>query len=195
MGQQGLNNFEYAQIKGFNTPHLNSLEGMSNPTNEFDTNGNDNFDVNDKFDINKFNAAFEKNIEATTQTNRDLESARLSKLNLQKPEVKPYELSFSQMLIGIKDTWFGLTDDLLQKQYYIETFTKQNRLFFIGLTIILIIIIIYLYDIIFASYDENYITQTNIAEKKIVEIHHIYYDSSGNQLSRPPVTSEQYIQE
>lgn len=190
MGQQGLNNFDYAQIKGFKTPYLNSLEGMSDPTNEFNTNGNANFDVNDKFDINKFNAAFEQNIEATTQTNRDLESARLSKLNLQKPEVKPYELSFSQMLIGIKDTWFGLTDDLLQKQYYTETFTKQNRLFFIGLTIILIIIIIYLYDIIFASYDETYINQTNIAEKKIVEIHHVYYDSSGRQLSQPPITHE-----
>lgn len=173
MAQQGLTDFTYPQITGFRSPNVNSLYGFdSSNKNEFDVSTN-NFDTDHKFDIKKFNASFENEIINADKNNKNLEDIRLSKLNYQEKYVKPYQLSFSQMLIGIKDTWFNLTDDLLEKKFYVETFTKQNRLFFIGLTIIIIIILVYLFDIIF---DDNTI-QPTVAENKVVKIYHFHNDN------------------
>ena len=99
---------------------------------------------------------------------------RLERLNKQQIEKKPYQLSVAEILIAIKDSWFGIIDDLLQRQFYIETFIKKNRMFYIGLTIVIIAIIFYLYDtIIDNSINSNNIDSSNIhtdLQKKIIEI-------------------------
>ena len=41
------------------------------------------------------------------------------------------DLTVFEILIGIKDTWFGITDDLIHLRFNKQTFTKNNRLFYI----------------------------------------------------------------
>lgn len=172
MGQQGLNDFKYPQLTGFNNPdNNNSTAGIT--INTPTTDQSQQFQTGGKFDVQKFNAAFEQSKVQTAKVNSSLESQRLEKLNVQPPPLKPYQLSFAEILIGIKDSWFELIDELLQSQFYIETFTKKNRMFYIGLTVVLIVIIIYLYDILIGSLDEK----PPITERKVVEIHHIYHGS------------------
>jgi hypothetical protein len=124
-GQQGLLDFYY--------PQLVNLDKTITTT---------------EFDINKFNKTFESQKETV-----NTDSLELQELNKQEKPKKLYNYSLMELLIGIKDTWFYLFDDLLQKKFYTETFTKDNRPFFIGLTIVLFVIIIYLYNIIFDNFD------------------------------------------
>lgn len=126
------------------------------------------------FDINKFNAEFERRKEEQTAKYRILDEARLAKLNVAPPPKKIYELSVGEIIIGVKDTWFNLLDDLLQKRFTLDTFTKNNRLFFIGLTVIVIVIIIYLYDML---------TTDEPPKNNIKEIHHIYHLASDKEES------------
>jgi heme/copper-type cytochrome/quinol oxidase subunit 1 len=172
MGQQGMNDFKYPQLSA-------NISDSSNSVKENTLSGG-------KFDINKFNKAFEQNKESSKQKQSNLEDKRLDKLNTQKIQLKPYQLSIAQIFITMKDSWFELIDDLLQRQFYVETFTKKNRMFYIGLTIIIIVIIFYLYDIIIETMNDNDnnsksdIKQNFITEKKIIEIHHIYDNNNNN---------------
>jgi hypothetical protein len=119
------------------------------------------------FDINNFNADFELSSDLSKMKSNQLDEARLNKLNESKPPTPLYDLSISQILIGIKDAWFDLIDDLLQQRFSIDTFVRNNKLFYIGLTIIIVILILYLYDVFTNSETVN----TN----KVVEIHHVYH--------------------
>jgi hypothetical protein len=141
MAQQGLTDFKYPSLVGFANDPRGGRDVGFDPTR-----------INE-FDITAFNREFENRMQQETVNNQQADSARLAQMNAaanNKTTVQPYDLSFSQMMIGVKDTWFELFDDLLRRQYYTETFTKDNRLFFIGLTIILIILLLYLLDAIFA---------------------------------------------
>jgi hypothetical protein len=101
------------------------------------------------FDIQKFNLDFDIDKDLQTQKSKAISDMRLSALNNQKPpEKKIYELSVGEILIGIKDTWFDILDDILQRQISFDIITKNNRLFYIGLTIVIIALIIYLYELL-----------------------------------------------
>ena len=57
-----------------------------------------------------------------------------------------------EIIIGIKDTWFGILDDLLLQRFTFDTFTKDSRLFFIGITLVIFGIVFYVYGYLV---DEN----------------------------------------
>jgi len=157
MGQQGLNDFQYPQLKGFKSNNQNTIDLGFDPKNE------------KAFDSQKFNQAFEKQKALSNGSYKDLQEERLGKLNVQNIEQKPYQLSFMQILINIKDTWFELIDDILNRQFYVETFTKKNRMFYIGITIIFFVICMYLYDIIFDNIDEKLYTNSNYNNKNKID--------------------------
>ena len=205
MGQQGLNDFKYPQLTKFDN-FDNGINNNNNNNNNINNNNNNNnnnsgqtgdtnkdpskqFQTSGNFDLQKFNKAFEQNKVQTSQINSSLESQRLAKLNSLAPPLKPYQLSFSEILIGIKDSWFELIDELLQSQFYMETFTKKNRMFYIGLTIVIIIIIIYLYDIILGSMDN----EIPITQKKIIE-HHYYHHTSEIKSANIPAIEKPVIE-
>jgi len=81
-------------------------------------------------------------------------------------------------------------DDLLDQKFEIETFTKENRLFYIGITILFFTIILYLYTMIISDEEKNdslskIDPNANQYVKKIYHIHQ--YPNTGdkkvNQLS------------
>jgi hypothetical protein len=127
------------------------------------------------FDVKKFNLDFDVDKALQKKIAREKEKKKLA--SLEKPEIKKkiYELSVGEILIGIKDTWFDILDDLLQYKFSLDIFIKGNRLFFIGLTIAIIVLIIYLYELLTNNDDENKDENKDDTNNKVKEIHHIYH--------------------
>jgi hypothetical protein len=135
----------------------------NNPTSEFSTDG--------KFDINKFNTSFDKSKEDNKLTNKENDAEILQKLNSFTDSKPLYKNTISEIIIGIKNTWFYLLDDLLEQKFTFDTFTKENRLFYIGITLVCISIILYFYNF-FTSNDEDISAQKS--NEKIIEKYYFY---------------------
>jgi hypothetical protein len=156
MGQQGISDFKYPQL--INLSRYNDVTNI--PYDPASTDGSN---------VSKFNQQFEANKSVMTARNQEIGDQKLQIMSKQSKIKKPYQQSFLEVLIGVKDTWFGLIDDILQQRFYMETFNKDNRLFYIGVTIVLIVILIYLYYMIFDDCDSSG------PNKKVYEIHYIHH--------------------
>jgi hypothetical protein len=104
--------------------------------------------ANKKFDLTNFNREFVFKKEQAGIQNRIKSQEKIDELtkNANKKTKSLYNLSIAEIMIGIKNTWFDILDDLLAFNINIKIMTKDNRLFFIGLTIIIMTIFIYLYN-------------------------------------------------
>jgi hypothetical protein len=131
-----------------------------------------NAEIKKDFDLDNFNKEFVFKKERAAIENRIKSQKKLDRLTktANVPEKSLYNLSVAEFVIGIKDTWFGILDDLLAKKIELETLTKNNRLFFIGLTIILITAILYLYNFFI---DEEIVEEKD-ETNKIIEKYYIY---------------------
>lgn len=96
------------------------------------------------FDPKKFNFVFENNKQIVKEYQRLKDIETLNKLSQKKEIVSLYNLTIYQILINTKDTWFDILDDILNRQYTMSIFRKDNRLFYIGLTIIFFGIVLYM---------------------------------------------------
>ena len=89
----------------------------------------------------EFNDIFMEEIQKEKKQRKVNEELRLKKLD-EKYKYKLTELNLYDLFIGIKETWINLIYDVIYNGLYLGTLTKENRLFFIGLTLLLIIIVI-----------------------------------------------------
>jgi len=90
------------------------------------------------------------------------------------PKFKPfYSLNLLEMVIELKNTWFGILDDILAGNFTLDVIIKDNRLFYVGFTILIIAIILYIYDYAIDSKDplQNLLSG---GSNGVVEIRHIY---------------------
>lgn len=133
------------------------------------------FTSDGKFDMGKFNDVFDKEKHNRNQLTKTNENNRLAKLNSLQTYKLLRDSTISDILFGIKDTWFYLLDDLLQQKFTIDTFIKENRLFFIGVTIIFITLLAYLYEYFFEDdYNNDYEIYKKIKkqiEQKKISLH------------------------
>lgn len=101
-----------------------------------------------KFNLGRFNKEFDRNKEIAAK-NQDIKDAvKLSELSREDKKVSLYDLSIYQILINTKNAWFNFLDDILDRRFQLDTLTKENRLFYIGLTLLVIAIILYIYFMI-----------------------------------------------
>lgn len=135
-------------------------------------------DPNKRFDLGKFNKVFDVNREITKRNQRVEELEKLSRLSKVETHTSLYDLNISQILVNTKNSWFNLLDDLLEQRFQLDTFTKDNRLFYIGLTIVFIAIILYLYTVLTTETEIEPII-TNVQDTKSVVIYQIPSDSNG----------------
>lgn len=105
----------------------------------------DQNDPNKRFDLGKFNKVFDVNREITKRNQRVRDLQKLNELSSTETMTSLYDLNLSQILINTKNTWFGVLDDLLDQRFELDTFNRDNRLFYIGLTIVIIAVILYVY--------------------------------------------------
>ena len=98
-----------------------------------------------KFD----NDAFEKEKIKQKNLYKQKISDRLKYLNNKQYKKSLTDLTISETLNGIQDSWFEILDDILNQQTIYESFSKDNRLYFVGITIFFFAFILYYYFIIF----------------------------------------------
>ena len=106
-------------------------------------------------EIIKFNTDFERDKAAVKLRNNIIDEEKLAEMannNMNNKYKYISQYTISELLIGLKNTWFDIMDDLLLKKFVMQTFTKGYRLYFIGMTFVILGIIIYLYN----WFDTNY---------------------------------------
>ena len=89
---------------------------------------------------------------------------------LSEPDVERpiYNKSIGEILIRTKDSMFGILDDLLSFKFEASTFTKDNRIFHIGIVILFIVILIFIYYIFFSfKKDKNKDLNINVKVENI----------------------------
>lgn len=131
--------------------------------------GIDNNPLSGKFNLDKFNKAFDLTSSTDYARQKLIDAERLNRLqaNIVPPPVIPiYELPISDILVNIKNTWFELLDDLLNQRFQLDTLTKNNRMFYIGITIFVTVALLYLFVMINEP--------TGQSNQNIKKIYHIY---------------------
>lgn len=103
--------------------------------------------MDNEFDNDAFNKKFSKMIEDTKSDVQDEEDFRLQQLN-NVTNKKLYDQTILEIMINIKNAWFNLLDDIINTNITWSTFTKDNRLFYFGITILFVATILYLYHMI-----------------------------------------------
>ncbi len=101
--------------------------------------------MNQKFDLDLFNKTFTENAENEKKKIEEINKKQLELLNSQIIDKKLLELTLLEILIGIKNSWFGLFDDILSMNYNKNMLFKSNRMFFIGVSLLIFQIIILVY--------------------------------------------------
>jgi hypothetical protein len=123
---------------------------------------------NGKFDLAGFNKAFDRQKEIAKESQRLNDLNKLSEMSRVETKVTPHNLPIGQIAMNTKDTWFDLLDELLDGEINSTTFTKDNRLFYIGITILFFSIITYLYVMIL----NNKSNANN--DNNVKKVYHIY---------------------
>lgn len=121
---------------------------------------------NTKFNNKRFNEIFNSYTEnAIKNRNRDINANNTNNKSQYKPF---YQLNLLEIVLELKNTMFSILDDILGGNMTLDIILKENRLFYVGLTILIIAIILYIYD--YAIDPTNTMANSN----GLVEIRHIY---------------------
>jgi len=94
-----------------------------------------------QFDINQFNKEFEKIQEERKNIIEQEKEKKLAELNKEQEKINyPYSQSIGEIIIGIKDTFFGILKDMFNNELN-NIFIKNHRLFYIGFSLFIILFI------------------------------------------------------
>ena len=125
-----------------------------------------NYYSNNDFDVNQFNKTFEEN--QKNKINEEEEQEYLDKKSQIITKKNLGEMRLGSIFSTMKDEVFGTIYDMLSFNYedsYSEIFTKNNRLFYIGLFLIIVCIILYFISYLFyypKPEDKNFNLNANI---------------------------------
>lgn len=98
-----------------------------------------------KTGLDKLNREFEQYKEQRKEVMKDQIQKKLDILNAPQEETPAYNLSIGQIMINIKDTIFNITDDILRFDFSWDILLKENRLFYVGLFLVIVACLTYLY--------------------------------------------------
>jgi len=104
--------------------------------------------ISQKFDVDKFNLYFDQYKERRKKEMKDKLNRQLEELNKPQEKTPIYLKSIPAILVDTKDTMFDMFDDVLVLKLDKETFTKNNRLFYIGVVFLIVVTILYLYYVL-----------------------------------------------
>ena len=111
----------------------------------------------DEEKLKKFNDNFDKYKYIIGEIKKLDDKNYIQKLNQEEKKAKPQiiDLTIGEILINLKDVWFEILDDILSTRMTPSVFTKENRLFYIGMTIFIFSIILYLYNLLKKNEDSD----------------------------------------
>ena len=110
----------------------------------------DRFYSNNEFDIRRFNNVFEEQ-QKSKQKEEDEELDIMKKV-IEKEKL--HDMSFGKIFVNMKEEIFGIIYDVLSLNFdsfdtFTEIFTKNNRLFYFGLFLLIICILLYIVSYLF----------------------------------------------
>jgi len=114
-----------------------------------------------KFDIDMFNRDIKQYENKRQDTMKDKLALKLKELNTPEQIDPIYGEPVGKIIIDTKDAVFETLDDMLQFKFGINTFMKKNRLFYLGLFLILLACFLFLYNVVFVDQDPGPIKQNN----------------------------------
>jgi hypothetical protein len=117
--------------------------------------------IKKKFELTTFNQDFTNYLKKQKNEELKRDEERLKTLNQTIYEKKISNMSMTELLYEWKDSLIGFIDDIIHFNFNVSELFKDNRLFFLGITIIIIIILFYFYYW-FVSSNEKINNDTNI---------------------------------
>jgi len=157
---------------------MSTLDNLENTDISLDTNFT--FDTMETMANKKTNFKANQSIDLEKPENKLQREKSENRLKIisddetKKINNKPfYQLSILEITIELKNTIFGIMDDLLLGNFNMNILFKDNRMFYVGLTILIISIILYIYDYAIDGGNDPLNKLMN-GSSGIVEIRHIY---------------------
>ena len=132
----------------------------------------------DDFDVDRFNLFYEQYRDKRKKIMRQKMEDKLERLNAPVPEIPIYRQSIGHIMISTKDALFETLDDILQGELTWSVFMKHNRLFHLGLILVIIAMIIYLYTIIIGGMYDH---ERNRSDLNITHLHE-FLNARDNRL-------------
>lgn len=100
-----------------------------------------------QFNLENFNRTFREEQLKRINFYRNAEIQRLKQLQDIQPVSPPiFQLSVGEHLIKLKNAFFGIVRDLQTEPLNSDIFTKNNRLFYVGLFLVMIFIIYLIFN-------------------------------------------------
>ena len=124
-----------------------------------------------KFDIDKFNRNFDQYKENRKQEMAIQLQQKLDVLNNPPPPTPAYDLSIGQLAINMKDALFNIVDDIINFKFDKDILLRDNRMFYLGLILIIFAAIAYIYFIFIPKKQEL------DDPAKIIHVHEIKFNS------------------
>lgn len=122
------------------------MDDLSDQYTQYENNTNplDFFTSSGEFNTELFNRTFREEQLKRIKFYRNQEQDFLNSLDTDPPEKKLLDFTVGEHVINTKDAFFGIIYDLSSEQLTSDIFTKNNRLFYLGL-IFLTIYLTYLF--------------------------------------------------
>ncbi len=98
-----------------------------------------------KLDIDHYNREFTQYSDKRRIEMKRVLAEKLEEMNKPKPVELIYDLSIGDIVINTKDAMFGLLDDLVNLRFTNDIITKNNRLFYLGIVLIIIACLLFFY--------------------------------------------------
>lgn len=124
--------------------------------------------VKGQFDVNKFNIDFQEATKKLQEEEKIKETQKLQQLNKIEYVKKISDMTFREMLITWKESLLGFLNDLLHLRINKDLFTHEYRLFFLGITLLLSVILFYGIHRLFIK------SKINDRNNKIINEYHIF---------------------
>jgi len=111
---------------------------------------------NKKIDLVRYNNEFEKNKNLEYIKHKEKEANLLQKLSYETEDKKIMnDLTIKTLLENTKKTWFDIMDDIIDGNYSLKIFIDNDRMFYVGITLVCIVIVIYICITLIEDDDDN----------------------------------------
>lgn len=115
------------------------------------------------FDNASFNKEFNEYTQQRKDDERKKETEKLNQLNKVIYRKKISEMSLSELMSNWKSSWLGVLNDIIHVRLNPTILFVDDRLFFIGITLIIIIILFVLYYLFLNVHEYEKDTNINIS--------------------------------
>jgi len=110
-----------------------------------------------KLDIDHYNREFSQYSDKRKEEMKRVLAEKLEELNKPKQVELIYDLSIGQIALNTKDAIFDILDDTVNLRFTSNMLTKNNRLFYLGIVLVIISCLLFLYMLFGADSDNKHI--------------------------------------